>query len=123
MNEGDLVLTPLPQADGLVKNRPCVALRRMPGFGDWLLCGVSTQLRQVVPGFDETIGPEDVDFGGSGLKAPSLIRLGFLAVLPEARLLGAIGTLAPERHRRLLARLAAYLHTQENPRGQTDAPA
>jgi len=39
------------------------------------------------------------------LKAPSLIRLGFLAVLPESRLLGAIGTLAPERHRRLLDRL------------------
>jgi mRNA interferase MazF len=32
MNEGDLVLTPLPHADGQVKNRPCVALRRMPGF-------------------------------------------------------------------------------------------
>ncbi len=31
MNEGDVVLTPLPQADGQPKPRPCVALRRMPG--------------------------------------------------------------------------------------------
>jgi len=115
MNEGDLVLTPLPQADGQVKNRPCVALRRMPGFGDWLLCGVSTQLRQAVPGFDDTIGPEDSDFSASGLKAPSLIRLGYLAVLPEARLLGAIGTLSPERYRRLLERLAAYLRRPAEP--------
>ncbi|QVL51097.1 MAG: hypothetical protein KFB96_12280 [Thiocapsa sp.] len=44
MNEGDVALTPLPQADGRVKNRPTIALRRMPGFGDWLVCGVSTQL-------------------------------------------------------------------------------
>lgn len=104
-----MVLTPLPQADGRVKNRPCIALRQMPGFGDWLVCGVSTQLHQEVPGFDEPILADAADFGTSGLKAPSLIRLGFLAVLPEDRLLGAIGTLARERHRRLLQRLSAYL--------------
>jgi mRNA interferase MazF len=109
VKEGDVVLTPLPQADGRVKNRPCIALRQMPGFGDWLVCGVSTQLHQEVPGFDEPILADAADFGASGLKAPSLIRLGFLAVLPEDRLLGAIGTLARERHRRLLQRLSAYL--------------
>jgi mRNA interferase MazF len=109
MNEGDVVLSPLPQADGWAKNRPCVALRRMPGFGDWLVCGISTQLRQEVPGFDEAVRPWDPDFSASGLKAASLIRLGFRAVLPEDRLLGAIGALAPERHQRLLGRLSAYL--------------
>jgi hypothetical protein len=50
MTEGDVILTPLPQADGRVKNRPCIALRQMPSFGDWLVCGVSTQLRQAVSG-------------------------------------------------------------------------
>jgi mRNA interferase MazF len=45
----------------------------------------------------------------SGLKAPSLIRLGFLAVLPESRLLGTIGTIAPALHERLLDRLRAHL--------------
>ena len=50
-----------------------------------------------------------MDFPASGLKAASLIRLGFRAVLPEDRLLGAIGALAPERHQRLLGRLSAYL--------------
>ena len=75
-----MVLTPLPQADGQVKDRPCIALRRMPGFGDWLVCGVSTQLHQEIPGFDEPILVNAGDFGASGLKAPSLIRLGFLNV-------------------------------------------
>jgi hypothetical protein len=36
MTEGDVVLTPLPQADGQVKNRPAVVLRAMPPHGDLL---------------------------------------------------------------------------------------
>ena len=55
------------------------------------------------------IRPGHVDFSASGLKAPSLISLGFLAVAPEAKLLGSIGALDPERHRRLLGRLSDYL--------------
>lgn len=97
MRAGDLVLTPLPQADGRTKNRPCVALCQMPQFGDWLVCGVSTQLHHAVPGFDDTIASTDLDFAATGLKAPSLIRLGFLAVIPASHLLGSIGSLAPER--------------------------
>ena len=66
MTEGDVVLTPLPQADGQVKNRPAVVLRVMPPHGDLLVCGVSN-------------------------------------------FLGSIGSIAPERHRRLLQRLSEYL--------------
>lgn len=55
MSEGDVSLTPLPQADGRTKPRPVILLRQMPSFGDWLVCGVSTQLHQAVPDFDETI--------------------------------------------------------------------
>jgi len=109
MNEGDVALAPLPQANGAVKNRPVVVLRIMPPFGDLLVCGVSTQVQQAAPGFDETITPGDADFAASGLKAASLIRLGFLAVLPRAHLVGSIGTLSAERHRRLLARLSDHL--------------
>jgi mRNA interferase MazF len=109
MNEGDVALTPLAQADGRVKNRPTIVLRRMPGFGDWLLCGVSTQMHQEIAGFDDPILADHADYSASGLKSPSLIRLGFLAVLPDNRLLGIIGTLAPDRHRRLLERLSSYL--------------
>jgi mRNA interferase MazF len=44
MKEGDVVLTPIPQADGVIKNRPAIVLRTMPPYRDFLVCGVSTQL-------------------------------------------------------------------------------
>jgi hypothetical protein len=69
MKEGDVVLTPLPQADAREKPPPCPALRRMPGFGDWLLCGIGAQLHQEVPGFDEPIRAKEADYPSSGLKA------------------------------------------------------
>ena len=111
MKEGDVVLTPLPQADGQIKNRPAMALRELPPCGDMLVCGISTQLRQLTAGFDELIVGSDADFAASGLLADSIIRLGFLAV-PRKSILGSIGALAPERHARLLRRLSAYLIEQ-----------
>lgn len=109
MTEADIILTPLTQADGVVKNRPALLLRELPPFGDFLVCGVSTQLHQAVPEFDELIVKADPDFPTSGLVAESLIRLGFLAVLPRQRILGSIGRIAAERHARLLRNLGKYL--------------
>ena len=114
MTEGDVTLTPLPQADGRTKPRPAILLRQMPPFGDWLVCGVSTQLHHEVVGFDETIEPAHPDFRGSGLKATSLIRLGYLVVLPADRLLGVLGSISSERHERLLQRLGAFLQSERN---------
>ena len=109
MKEGDILLTPVPQADGQVKNRPTLFLRILPRFGDALVCGISTQLQQYVPDFDELISQQDTDFSNSGLVADSLIRLGFLAVIPNNRLIGSIGKISDERHRRLLTKLSNYL--------------
>ena len=109
MNEGDVVLTPVPQADGQVKNRPALVLRTMPGYGDFLVCGISRQLHQHVERFDEIIGPGDADYGSSGLRSASLIRLGFLAVVPRKNILGSIGSISPERHTRMLRTLSTYL--------------
>ena len=109
MKEGDVILTPLPQADGRVKNRPAIFLREMPPFQDVLVYGVSTQLHQMAPDFDEVITRQDTDFATSGLIAESLIRLGFLAVLPRKNIVGSIGAIAPERHTRLLRKLSRYL--------------
>ena len=86
----------------------------MPPFGDWLVCGVSTQLHHEVVGFDETIAPTHADFRGSGLKATSLIRLGYLVVLPADRLLGILGSISAERHERLLQRLGAFLQSERS---------
>jgi mRNA interferase MazF len=109
MKEGDVVLTPVPQADSRVKNRPALILREMPVYHDVLVCGVSTQLHHYIPGFDEIISPADPDFPTSGLVAASLIRLSFLAVLPRKNIAGSIGSIAPERHKRLLIALSKYL--------------
>ena len=109
MQEGNVILTPVPQADGAVKNRPAIILREMPLYKDLFVCGVSTQLYQQVKGFDEIILPSDTDFASSGLKSASLIRLGFLAVLPRSRIIGAIGSISPDRHKRLLKTLSDYL--------------
>jgi mRNA interferase MazF len=49
MREGDNILTPMPQADSKVKNRPAIFLREMPLFRDALVCGVSTQTHRLAP--------------------------------------------------------------------------
>ena len=113
MNEADVVLTHLPQSDGLLKYRPAVVLRRMPPFGDVLVCGVSTQLQQVAADFDEIIEPGHEDFVGSGLRAASLIRLGFLTVRPAVKFTEGIGFISAQRHRRLLDRLSRHLRTRD----------
>jgi mRNA interferase MazF len=69
-------------------------------------------LHQQVRDFDDLLLPDHEDFPDTGLKAPSLIRLGFLAVLPSNRLLGTIGALSSERHLRLLQRLSTYLRRE-----------
>ena len=109
MTEGDVILTPIPQADGQFKNRPAVVLRQMPPFGDLLVCGISTQLRQAIANFDAIISSSDTDFAGSGLQATSLIRLGFLSVLPRNQIIGSIGSISTMRRQRLLQNLADYL--------------
>jgi len=81
----------------------------MPGYGDFLVCGISTQLRQAISGFDEIIADRDADFTSSGLLADSVIRLGFLAVLPRRMIIGTIGEISVERYSRLIDRLARYL--------------
>ena len=109
MKEGDIILTLMSQADGKFKNRPAIYLREMPPFRDALVCGVSTQTHQLAPDFDELISSQDSDFSGSRLVSDSLVRLGFLAVLPRRNIIGSIGSISSERHKRLLLRLSEYL--------------
>ncbi len=109
MKQGDVVLVTMPQADGSVKNRPTVILREMPPFQDLPVCGVSTQLRQEVKDFDEIVSPADSDFKTSSLVGKSLIRLGFLTVVPQSKIVGVIGSISAARHRRLLRKLSDYL--------------
>ncbi len=112
MKQGDVILTPVPQANGKMKNRPALILREMPSYGDLLVCGISKQLNHYVKDFDEIISPDHEDYKSSGLLSKSLIRLGFLAVLPRKRILGTIGRISNKRHKRLLNFLSNYLTSE-----------
>ena len=109
MKEGDVLLAALRQSDGSIKDRPVLFLRRMPPFQDLLVCGLSSQLHQATTQFDEIISTSDADFRASGLKDDSLVRLGFLAVLPQRQFKGRIGSISSARHARLLTTLSEYL--------------
>lgn len=82
MKEGMVALAALPQSDGQTKLRPVLLLKQFPGYGDWRVCGISTQLWQEIADFDEVILESEADFLATGLKTASVVRLGFLASLP-----------------------------------------
>lgn len=109
MKAGSVVLTPLPQADGLSKNRPALVLGPIEPFGDILVCGISTQLHLAVAGFDAVIGQDEADFGDSDLDGRSLIRLGYLSTVPLSSVKGRIGIIAAVRHARLVRRLSDFV--------------
>ena len=109
MKEGNIILTPIPQANGEIKNRPALILKEMPKYQDFLVCGISTQLKQYIANFDEIILPEDEDFQSSGLVSQSIIRLSFLTVISRNSVIGSIGAISTERYQRLLENLSQYL--------------
>ena len=112
MKEADIVKAAIPQANGKIKLRPALLVCELPGFGDFLVCGISSKTQHCVLSFDEVIRDTDNDFKQSGLLQTSLIRLGFLAVLPLSSIAGSIGNISTERHQRLLFNLSEYLRNK-----------
>jgi len=111
MRAGEIVLLRLPQPDlSPGKLRPVLVLSELPGpFGDVLVCGISSQLYQEIPQWDERLTPADADFVSSGLKVASVIRLSWLAAVNPSASAGTLGSIAPERLTRLRQRLTAHL--------------
>ena len=108
---GQVVVFRFPQTDlEEGKLRPALLLGKLPGnYDDWLICMISSQTHQYVAGFDEIIQENDVDFGESGLKVTSVIRVGRLAVVSGEILLGAIGQVSGERLSRVKKHLTDWL--------------
>jgi mRNA interferase MazF len=108
---GQIVLFRFPQSDmEQGKLRPALLLGKLPGeFDDWLICMISSQLRHHVDQFDETIQESDDDFTESGLKVPSVVRVGRLAVVSGEILIGAIGQISEQRLGRIKKHLADWL--------------
>ncbi len=111
MNLGDVVLIPLLQAGGAAsKLRPALLLAELPGpYQNLLICGISTQLKQLHANRDELIQPGDFDFVASGLHRASIIRLSYLYAAERAEIAGRIGNLEPARFQRLRQRLWDHL--------------
>jgi len=108
---GQIVLFSFPQTDLISgKTRPALLLGKVPGnYSDWLICMISSQIHQYIQSFDELVDKDTPDFIQSGLKIPSVIRTGRLAVVEESILLGAIGEIADERLNRIKSNLANWL--------------
>lgn len=109
MKAGDIAIYSIQQANGQFKNRPVLLLKEMPPFNDWLVCGISMQLQQEEKGFDHVIHIADPVYVQTGLKASSVIRLGFLDVIPRNSFPGSIGSIDTPLLKLLLKRLADHL--------------
>ena len=108
---GQVVVFRFPQTDlEEGKLRPALLLGKLPGnYDDWLICMISSQTHQSITGFDEIVQENDDDFGESGLKVTSVIRVGRLAVVSGEILIGAIGQISSERLSRVKKHLANWL--------------
>lgn len=108
---GQVVLFRVPQTDlDEGKLRPALLVAKLPGdYDGWLICMISSQVKQFIPDFDEIVNEAESDFTESGLKVPSRIRIGRLAVVSDDILLGAIGQISNERLSRVKLRLADWL--------------
>jgi mRNA interferase MazF len=74
-----------------------------------LVCAVSSQLHQQIPGFDLVLDEKHEAFAASHLKTTSVFRLSNLAVLSKKDIIGTIGHLRTDLHSKLLKTLAEYL--------------
>jgi mRNA interferase MazF len=64
VNAGDVVLIPLPSlGGGAPELRPALVVATLPGpYQTLLICGISSQLANLISGWDELIQPGDPDF-------------------------------------------------------------
>ena len=111
---GDILLVRFPRADlQRGKYRPVLLLSKIPGpFDDWLICAITSQLKHEVKEWDERIESTDEDFKQSGLKAPSLIRIGKLATVEKEILEDTLGEISSERLEGILKRLRNHLEQE-----------
>ncbi len=108
---GDISLVRFPRVDlQKGKYRPVLLLSKIPGpFDDCLICAITSQLRHETKGWDERMESTDEDFKQSGLKVPSLIRIGKLATVESEILEDTLGETSSERLKKILKRLTKHL--------------
>jgi PemK-like, MazF-like toxin of type II toxin-antitoxin system len=108
---GDIVLARFPFTDGSgTKLRPVLVLAEVPGpHDDYLVLFISSQVRLAVSGVDVILGVSHPAFAQSGLRLPSVLRVGKIATLSEALILGPLGTLPGPLFSEIIRRLVRLL--------------
>jgi mRNA interferase MazF len=108
---GQIALMPFPYTNlHQSKRRPVLLLRQLAvSRDDWLVCMVSSRIRQADPDLDWVLHPVDPEFASTGLKVASVFRLSRLAVLDGALLLGHLGEIPDDRLCDIRGRLARWL--------------
>jgi mRNA interferase MazF len=111
VKSGQIVLFRFPQTDLIVgKMRPALVLANLPSNRNgWLVCMISSQIRQAIPSIDDIIETTDTDFTQTGLKTPSVIRLTRLAVVEETVFIGTIGEISQNRLVNLKKRISEWI--------------
>lgn len=113
----DVVLARFPfTSQSGTKLRPVLILARIPGpYPDFIVVFISSQVGQATPGFDLVLGPTDPAFARSGLKVPSVFRIGKVAALSSALLGGTLGHLDATVFDEIVRRLTHLLRTGQPP--------
>ena len=109
---GDIILARFPLTDGTgAKLRPVLALAQVPGaHGDYLVLFISSQLSQAVAGVDIVLGRSDPTFIRSGLKVPSVLRIGKIASISRRLIVGPLGQLDDAIFDDVIRKLTALLN-------------
>jgi mRNA interferase MazF len=111
---GDVVLARFPFTDGSgMKLRPALVLAQVPGpHDDYLVLFISSQLRTAVAGVDIVLGRQHPAFGRSGLKVPSVLRIGKLATVSTALIVGPLGKIDDPLLAEVVGRLTDLLGSE-----------
>ena len=94
LHQGDVVLVPFPFADLTgQKFRPAVIISADPQGAELVVAFVTTNMANRSPrGAEVELVQTDVEFGLSGLKGDSLLRLDKLVTLSRAMITRRLGT-------------------------------
>lgn len=111
IKESQIVLMKFPQSNlAIGKLRPVLVVRKgKDDFGDWIVCMVSSQVRNAIRDFDEVIGLRDDDFAQSGLKGESVVRVGRVFTANESVFKAILGSISSKRLYRIRQTLSAHI--------------
>lgn len=99
LTRGDLVLIQFPFTDlSAQKLRPALVVGRVSG-DDVIVAFISSRMSSTDPGAEQALAPSDAEFGTTGLKTASLIRLNKLATLHRGLVRRRIGRIGPATQR------------------------